>query len=147
MTVPKLNRLRMPELSGDALPRVALAGVALALAALLVGGLALFRVFAVAATKADKATATSRAAQTETFAVICAAVDRQRSGNPRRPPANTELGQYSGEGWQAVYVRLKCDQFTPGQLDAAIRSAAQATPTPGGSTPAPTPSTRHTPGG
>ncbi len=131
----------MPELSGDALPKVALLGVALALAAMLLGGTALYRAVALSGSKADKATAASvRAsdkARTDTLLVVCAAVDAQRSGNPHRPPANSELGRYSGRAWQAVYVSVGCDRFTPEQLADAIDRAQTAAPRP---SPTPTPS-------
>lgn len=137
MTLP---RPRIPELSGAALPRVVVLGVGLVLVSILLGGTALYRTAVLSGSKADKASAASQRAseqaRSDSLLVVCAAVDAQRSGNPRRPPATSDLGLYSGRAWEAVYVKAGCDRFTAEQLDAAIRSAL-AVPTSPGPTPAP----------
>lgn len=106
MTRP--HRPRLPEISPSALPRVALAGVAMALVAILLGGYALLRVVQLADAKADKASADARSAQEVQRYAVCGIADFSRLGNAAVAPPTTDRGRDLAVLWQSFYDAARC---------------------------------------
>lgn len=129
-----MTRFRMAFLSSDALPKIALTGLALAIVAFVVGALALFRVSVVANQKADRADARSQAAARQTLLAVCALANAQRSGNMDAPPPSTSRGAYVAVAWQVTFDSLGCTRFTREELESAV-----PTPTALPSMPVPSP--------
>lgn len=121
----------------DRLPGIALAGLAMAVVALIIASVAFIRIGIVAGQKADRADARSQSAARTASLAVCALANAQRIGNRDAPRPSPGRGVYVATAWQITYESLGCTMFSKAELDAVVKTPTPTTPTSPVRTPSP----------